>query len=479
MFVWSVISPPGGLVSDLCDLSVRSLAAELTNGNVSSVDVCRAFLERIQASVRINAVVFLNEEAVLSEAAAADAARARGVDSPLLGIPFSVKDSLAVRGWPWRSGSFAREDVIAVEDATVVERLRSRGAIPLCKTATPEYTWSAQTNSALHGRTNNPYDLTRSAGGSSGGEAALHGVHGAPFGIGTDGFTSIRVPAHFCGSVGLRPTAGVISEAGTWPSTKQTGMGDISTAGPMGRYAEDLDLMLAAIAGPDIADPFVHPLSPRGGQVNFSDLSVGVLPAHPGCTPGTLAAIKAAASGLERRGARIVELQPWSTDDAVELAFALMAPDGGVRARRNLESARGRHTQEFNELLTSLASGRMDIDGYLKTLERLAAFRTQVRRSVSAVDIALVPVASGPAPLHDRLPGDDGEEYDVNGFAHGFAIALAGVPSAVVPVVMEGAVPVGVQIVGSAHQDYFVLDIADAVQQETLTNISAPTAWWA
>lgn len=461
----------------LTDLPVRALLAELNAGSTSSVEICRAFLDRIAQAESVNAVVFVDPDQVLRAAAEADRARAAGRIAPLLGIPFSVKDSLAVAHWPWRSGSYARQHVVADRDATVVARLRDSGAIPMCKTATPEYTWSAQTHSALHGRTKNPYDLARSPGGSSGGEAALHALHGAPFGLGTDGFTSIRVPAHFCGSAGLRPTAGVVSEAGTWPATKQTGMGDISTTGPMGRYAEDLDLLLSVIAGPDVEDPFVHPLTGRGAPVDFGRLTVGVLPAVPGCTPGTVAAIAAAADVLANRGASVVQLEPWSTEEAVELAFALMAPDGGARARHNLAAAQGHHTQEFADLLTALELGRMDIDAYLLTLDRLASYRRGIRRSVSAVDVAIVPVAAGPAPLHDRLPGDDQAEYDVDGFAHGFAIALAGLPSAVVPVQMEGSLPVGVQLVGSTHQDYRILDIAAAVQQDRRNVIPSPTAW--
>ena len=466
-------------MTEIFDRPVRELLGSLEAGSMSSEELCRAFLSRIDQSSKLNAVVFVDEEQVLAEARRADKARQQGVQQPLLGIPFSVKDSLAVAGWPWRSGSFARAHVVAETDATAVARLRARGAIPLCKTSTPEYTWSAQTHSALHGRTNNPYDLSRSPGGSSGGEAALHAVHGAPFGLGTDGFTSIRVPAHFCGSAGLRPTAGVISEAGTWPTTKQTGMGDISTTGPMGRFAEDLDLILAAIQGPDVEDPFVHPLRPAGERVSIAGLTVGLLPSHAvsGCTSGTYAALSTAANILEQGGATVRELAPWSTDEAVDLAFALMAPDGGARARRNLEPAEGKHTEEFSKLLDTLAQGRMDIDGYLATLDRLASFRRQVRRSVSAVDVAVVPVASGPAPLHDRLPGDDSENYDVNGFAHGFAIALAGLPSAVVPVCMENGLPVGLQFVGGPHTDYSVLDVATAVQRQTSQAIPKPTAW--
>jgi amidase len=466
-------------MKELVDFSVRELLALMNSRQVSSVDICREFLQRINESESINAVVFVDSESVLADAQAADRARAQGNSMPLLGIPFSVKDSIAVAHWPWRSGSYARESVIADRDATTVARIRSRGGIPLCKTATPEYTWSAQTNSALHGRTNNPYDLVRSAGGSSGGEAALHAVHGAPFGLGTDGLNSIRVPAHFCGSAGLRPTAGVISEAGTWPLTRQTGMGDISTIGPMGRFAGDLDLLLEAISGVDPEDPFVHPLGGAKTTDAIAGMSVGVLPSSSlvGCSSATLSAITSSVAEFEALGAHMVELKPWDTSVAVELAFALMAPDGGAKARRNLAGASGRHTQEFADLLISLEAGRVDIDGYLSTLEWLTAYRGGVRKSLMAVDFAILPVANGSAPLHDRLPGNDDTDYDVSAFAHSFAIALAGVPSAVVPVGMDGALPIGVQLVSNAHEDSHVLRLASALQDARSSFVLAPTAW--
>lgn len=462
-------------MDELLRMPVRELLNAMRAGDVSSVQICTTFLDRLEQSHAINAVVFLDRAEVLNAASEADARRQRGATEPLLGIPFSVKDSIAVAGWPWRSGSYARADVTAEADATAVARLRAAGAIPLCKTATPEYTWSAQTHSALHGRTCNPYDLQRSPGGSSGGEAAVHAVRGAPFGLGTDGFTSIRVPAHFCGTAGLRPTAGVVSEWGTWPTTKATGMMDISTTGPMGRFAEDLDLLLDCLAGPDPRDPFVHPLPRHQTAVT----RVGVLPnaALGGVSPGTVRALQIARDALADQGAQIVTIEPWSIDTAVELAFALMAPDGGRRARENLAAAQGRHTEEFANLLDSLQGGRMDIDQYLQTVQRLTDFRAGIRLSLAEVDIALAPVAAGSAPLHDRLPGSDDDAYDVQGFAHAFAIALAGVPSVVVPMCMEGPVPVGIQVIGSAHTDYTVLRAATDLQRHTAAQIPEPTAW--
>lgn len=472
---------------DLVDLPVRELITLMASNQVSSEEICAAFLTRISESASINAVVHTDSHDVLQQARNADAQRKNGNKDPLLGIPFSVKDSIAVAGWPWRSGSHARADVIAKKDATTVARLRSQGAIVLCKTTTPEYTWSAQTNSDLHGRTNNPYDLARSSGGSSGGEAALHAVHGAPFGLGSDGFNSIRVPAHFCGSVGLRPTSGVVSEAGTWPTTKQTGMLDISTIGPMGRYAQDLDLLLMHITGCDPDDPFVHPLGhtayTNGGseetEIAVRGFTIGILPerALSSVTPGTRIALDLARDVFRGKGAHIMELEPWDTSLAVDIAFGLMAPDGGALARANLEPAQGRHTAEFRDLLDSLQSRKSSIDEYLNTMNRLREYRTKIRRSIAGVDIALVPVASGPAPLHDRLPGSDSADYDVEGFAQSFAIALSGMPSAVVPVYMEADLPVGIQLVGNPHRDFTVLTAARSLQNATAANILPPQAW--
>jgi amidase len=464
---------------DLIDLPVRKLLALMHSRETSSEEICTAFLARIESSSIINAVVHVDAEEVLAQARSADRNRRSGNDSPLLGIPFSVKDSIAVADWPWRSGSYARENIIADKDATAVSRLRAAGGIPICKTATPEYTWSAQTHSELHGRTNNPYDLERSPGGSSGGEAALHAVHGAPFGLGSDGFNSIRVPAHFCGTAGLRPTAGVVSEAGTWPTTKQTGMGDISTIGPMGRYAEDLDLILDLIAGVDPEDPFVHPLVRQRQSLKRKRIKVGVLPssALKSNSPRTRMALEVAAQTFQDQGAELVEISPWDSSLAVDLAFGLMAPDGGALVRINTATAQGRHTEEFGGLLESLRSKRSTIDQYLEALKRLKEYRGVIRRTVSEIDVALVPVASGPAPLHDRLPGSDSDDYDVEAFAQAFAIALSGLPSCVVPTAMEGHLPVGVQLVGNPHHDFEVLLAAQQLQSSVAGNITQPNAW--
>src|SRR5262249_25572051 len=153
----------------------------------------------------------------------ADAALRAGERRPLLGLPVTVKDNLAAVGMPWTTGSVARAGVMPDADSTAVARLRAARAIVVAKTNVPEYTWACETENALHGRTVNPFDPARTPGGSSGGEAALIGAGASIFGIGTDGGGSIRVPCHYCGIVGLRPTAGLVAETGCWPSTRDTG----------------------------------------------------------------------------------------------------------------------------------------------------------------------------------------------------------------------------------------------------------------
>lgn len=463
----------------LLGLSAVDQAAAIRAGQTTAEALAEATLARIHQASALNAVVHVDVDAVRADARDADARIRAGDPAPLLGVPFSVKDSIAVRGWPWRSGSYARESVVADEDATAVARLRAAGAVPVCKTATPEYTWSAQTSSALHGYTNNPYDLQRSTGGSSGGEAAIHAVGAVAFGLGTDGFCSIRVPAHFCGSTGLRPTAGVVSEAGTWPPTRTTGMLDISTTGPMAHSASDLGPILAIIAGTDPRDPFVHPLGGSADARVGERLVIGVLPpqACGPVSPGTSRALADAAEHFAALGAELRPVEPWTTVGAVDLAFRLMAPDGGRAARARLAAADGRHTDEFAGLLASLDERSLTIDEYLQTLDDWAALRTAVRSSLLGFDAVIAPVASGPAPLHDRLPGDDAEASDNTAFDHSFAIAMAGVPSAVVPVTMESGLPVGVQLLASPHRDLALASIAGILHRMTARGIDRPTDW--
>lgn len=458
--------------------TASELVAELRARAVSSRELAERYLGRCEEANRtLNAVAHLDPDATLAAADRADRALAAGETGALLGLPLSVKDSIAVAGWPCRSGSWARYDHVPEADATVVARLRAAGAVFLCKTNVPEYTWSTETDNAIQGRTNNPYDLERTSGGSSGGEAALHAVEASPAGVGSDGLCSIRLPSHFCGTVGLRPTVGLVPETGVWPTTKDTGMLDMSTVGPMGRAVEDLELLLRVIAGPDDVDPFVAAsaigdparVDPAGLRVGFYG-DDGVAPA----TVGTVSAVTGAAAALASLGAAVEEATPPPLGDAVEIAFAMMAADGGARARADLAPAAGRHVRQVTHLLAALAPLALSAEGFFALVRRWSALRSVLRRFVERYDVVLCPVAAGPAPRHGRRPSDDGDLTDYAEYGYSFAYAIAGVPGAVVPAGMERGLPVGVQVLAGPYRDHVALAVAGALERELAGAVSPP-----
>jgi amidase len=455
------------MLNEFSLLSASSLVAGLHRRDFSSHELCEHYLEVIEATKQLNVVVHTNPDDVLAAAEEADRALARGERGRLLGLPVSIKDSIAVAGWPARSGSRAREHHVPNIDATAVKRIRNAGGIILCKTAVPEYTWSTETDSHIHGRSLNPYDLARTPGGSSGGEAALHAVGGAPLGVGSDGLNSIRVPAHYCGTVGLQPTAGLVPESGVWPSTRDTGMLDFSTLGPMGRFVDDLELMLGVIAGPDYLDPYscveFHYLEtmPRPKV-----LTVGWWAQAPGfpVTPGTAAAVAEGAELLKSGGHNVEQIEPWSLTGVVELAFSMMGADGGAQARADLSGARALHSEQMSSLLFELAQIKLTAGDFLGLMSKSHEVRTRIRRELSKYDVVLTPVCAGPAPLHGCRPIDGCSPQSYDDFAHAFLIAIAGVPSVSVPVTSELGLPVGIQVISSPYRDLTALDAARAIE---------------
>jgi Asp-tRNA(Asn)/Glu-tRNA(Gln) amidotransferase A subunit family amidase len=458
--------------------TARELVAALAAREVSSRELAERYLARIElVNPSLNAAIHVDPEATLAAADEADRALRAGDRRSLLGLPLSIKDSIAVAGRPCLSGSYAREGNIPQRDATVVARLRAAGAVVLCKTNVPEYTWSAETDNAVFGCTNNPYDLLRTPGGSSGGEAALHAVDASPAGIGSDGLSSIRVPAHFCGTVGLRPTVGLIPETGAWPSTRDTGMLDMATLGPMGRAVEDVAMLLPVIAGPDGVDPFVS-ASPIGDfrAVDVSALRVGYLLEDPVApvTPGTRSAIADAAKALADAGAAVEEATAPSLADVPDRGFRMMAADGGARFRADLVPAGGRHVPQVTWLMDMLRPFALTAEGFFDLMGAWMALRSELRGFVARYDAVLCPAAAGPAPLHRCRPSDDGELTDYADYVYAFAFAIAGVPGAVVPVAMERGTPIGVQVLAPAYRDHVALAVAAVLERALSPRVPTP-----
>src|SRR5215467_7061994 len=206
-------------MDELIYSSATSLARAIREKQVSSHEVVEAYIHRIEAvNPRLNAVVQLTADTALARAKQADVALARReINGPLHGVPITIKDSFDTEGIISTAGTKGRVSFIPQQDATAVARMRAAGAIILGKTNLPELSLAYESNNLIYGRTNNPYDLSRTPGGSSGGESAIIAAGGSPLGLGTDGFGSIRLPAHFCGIAGLKPTAGRVPYTGLLP----------------------------------------------------------------------------------------------------------------------------------------------------------------------------------------------------------------------------------------------------------------------
>jgi Asp-tRNA(Asn)/Glu-tRNA(Gln) amidotransferase A subunit family amidase len=449
--------------------SATEALAGLDRREVSSRELTASLLARIEeVQPLLNAAVHVAGEEALAAAEEADRARAAGDARPLLGLPLTIKDSLAARGMPWCSGSCAREGVVADRDATVVARLRAAGAIVLAKTNTPEYTWSYETENVPFGRTDNPYDPARTAGGSSGGEAALLAVGASVAGVGTDGFGSIRVPSHYCGTVGLRPTAGLVPETGVWPTTRDTGMLDMSCVGPMARRVADLELLLPFMAGADGVDPFVSATAAvRSEELDAKTLRVGFYVedgiARP--TDGTAAAVRLAGEQLAGLGASVEEVEVPSLDGMTDLAFGMMAADGGARARADLAPAQGRHVPQMSWLLEDLRSRELSGTEFFDLVRAWAEMRARIRALVAPFDVVLCPVVAGTAPLHGCTPGTDLPLEDYTAFSYVQTFSVAGLPAAVLPVGVEGGLPIGVQIVANPAHDHVALFVAGELER--------------
>jgi amidase len=318
------------------------LAALIRDGDVSSVEAVEACLERIAAvNDRLNAVVAFADDAV-TRAVAADASRARGEpQGPLHGVPFTLKDSIDTAGVVTTAGTIGWRERVPDRDATVAARLKDAGAILLGKTNTPEFTWSDETDNDVYGRTSNPYDLTRTPGGSSGGAAAIVAAGGSTFDIGSDTGDSIRQPAHVCGIAGIKPTQGRVPRTGHWPGFAGI-TATLQQLGPLARRVDDLALLLPIIAGPDGIDPHVAPVALGDpGAVDVAGLRVVAFTDNglrrP--TPDTVATVEAAAAALAGAGARIDWRVPSGLADAYGTWDRLIQDDGHAWLKRLIDAA--------------------------------------------------------------------------------------------------------------------------------------------
>lgn len=439
--------------------SASAMAKAIRARQVSSVEVVNACLKQIdKVNPALNAIVMFARERALKEAAAADAKLARRESvGPLHGVPMTVKDSFDTEGVISTAGTIGRKNFVPKKDATAVARLRRAGAILLGKTNTPEITAGEETTNAVYGRTNNPYDVRRTPGGSSGGPAAIVAAAGSPFDIGSDTTDSIRGPAHFCGITGLKPSAGRVPRTGHIISYASGAMDSWTQVGPLARYVEDLEMLLRVMAGPDWQDPTVGDV-PLGAaiRVDLKKLRVAFYVDNGirACTAETIQAVRKAAQTLGTVVLQVEERRPPAVERTADVADAVMIASFDGLASRVLTKA-GTRTNDLSSdprRLPGRSAAELD-----ESLVQLDLFRSAMLSFMENHDVILCPANAFPALPH----GHQADDEHVLDSTYMTTFALTGWPVCVVRVGSspEG-LPIGVQVVGRPWRDDVVLAVA-------------------
>ncbi|MGD0910297.1 MAG: amidase [Terracidiphilus sp.] len=447
--------------------AVRQLEL-LRGGKISVAELAEAHIRQVERlEPQLNAFADFGSERVRTQAKLLDAFD--GERGALHGLPVTVKSSIATAGYRCEIGSLLHRGDIPREDAVVVARLRAAGALILGTTNCPEFLMAYETANLLHGRTNNPWDLERSPGGSSGGESAAIAAGLSAAGLGSDSGGSVRVPAHFTGICSLKPTPGRIPGRGHLPPCVGP-FSILGAMGPMARTMADVQLMFRALAGHDPADPVSPPIELR--EPSLDDLrsyTVGVF-ADDRLVPvtrETRAAVDAAAQALREAGFRVEPFRPRTLEQLRKLWWKFFVQCGAMFYEPEIRGKRDRLSPIFNEFLSiAEAAGPLTSTELLNAWAELDLLRAMTLEEMKDHPVLLCPVASVPAFRHGErswtIDGQTVEYLDAWSFTQWFN-ALA-CPAAVVPVGSspEG-LPIGVQIAARPFEDEIAIGIAAIV----------------
>jgi Asp-tRNA(Asn)/Glu-tRNA(Gln) amidotransferase A subunit family amidase len=455
-------------------LSAREIAAQIRGKAVSPVEVARAHLDRIERlNPRLNAFVDCRPELVLGQARDAEKAILGGDDlGPLHGVPVSIKSSIDVAGHRCEAGTRLRAGRIALEDAPLVGRLRAAGAVILGVTNAPELLMAWETDNLLYGRTNNPWNLSRTSGGSSGGEAAAIAAGLSAGGVGSDGGGSIREPAHFCGICGLKPTPGRIPSTGHFPKSGGP-FALLGVVGPMARTVEDLRILFEVMAGWDDGDPGAAPVEVREFHetaVRATNIGFFEDDGRTPVTEETREAVRHAALILMSCGFHIDVFRPEGLEEARQLWWEFFGRAGGMILGPMLRG----HESELSPILrefqtwTNAAAAHTGESMLAAWLGR-DMVREQILLQMRKYPVLICPTAAIPAFRHGerewQVGGQTVKYLDAWSYCEWFN--LLGFPAAVVPMgYSEDGLPIGVQIVGRPWEEEVVLAVAAILEKE-------------
>lgn len=461
-------------MSELTFLSAVSMAEQIRHKKHSPVELVEAHLAQMERlHPRLNAFVQRDGERARAAAQAAERAVMCGDTlGPLHGVPISIKSSIEVAGLRCEAGTRLRAGFVATQDAPLVERLRAAGAIILGVTNTPELLMAWETDNLLYGRTNNPWDVSRTPGGSSGGEAAAIASGCSAGGVGSDGGGSIRVPAHFCGICGLKPTPGRIPASGHFPMSAGP-FALLGVVGPMARTMADVRVLFEVMQGEDDGDPSATPVPVRWPETeDLRKLRIGYFE-DDGRTPvtrETRLAVQSAAQALQRRGFAVSEFRPEGLETSRQLWWKLFGIAGGML----LKPMTYLHEAELSPILKEFsawvaAEKPHTAQSLLDTWAGRDLVRMQIFRQMREFPVLLCPVAAIPAFRHGErswtIDGHTVQYLDAWSYCEWFN--LLGMPAVVVPIGKSaGGLPIGVQIAGLPWQEEVVLSVAAELEAQ-------------
>ena len=440
-------------------LNLTDIVKAIKTRELSPVEVAEMFLERIERlNPALNAVVTIAPD-VIERARAAEAALMRGDEvGALHGVPVTIKDTIETAGLRTTSGSAVRADYVPSVDAPAVARLKAAGAIILGKTNAAEMAMDYTADNPVFGRTNHPLDPKLTPGGSSGGEAVAIATGMSPGGIGSDLAGSVRIPAHFCGIAGLKPTTGRVPGEGQFPpSTGPYGLGAV--IGPMARTVGDLRLLFRVLSGE------------HGSESELSGLRLawyaddGVVPV----TEETSAAVASAAGALADAGFTVEERRPPHVERGNELWLKLFSRASVVQLRQVYA---GRENEGGSFVSWRLATADQTppptLDQYITSWMERDRLREELLRWMETTPIIIAPVGATPAYEHDTLKVTvRGETFGTfRAFSYAQTFNVFDLPVVTVPAGRSSdGLPIGVQIAGPPQADELVLAVAEIVEQ--------------
>ena len=441
----------------------------LRRGELSPLELAEAYIEQIERlNPSLNALIDFDAQRVRAQARALEAAS--GDRGRLYGLPITIKASIATAGYRCEVGSLLNRGYIPRENATVVERAQRAGALILGTTNCPEFLMAYETDNRLYGRTANPWDLARTPGGSSGGEASAVAAGLSAAGFGSDSGGSVREPAHFTGICALKPTPGRIPGRGHLPACDGP-FATFGAIGPMARTVRDVALLFITLSGQDPLDPVSAPVALRNESLeDLKRVPIGVFE-DDGLVPVTAEtrqAVRDAASALTSQGFHVRPFRPQALEEARQLWWKFFVRCGATLFEASAVGREAELSPTFLDFLeiahrepplsaTELLSAWMDLD----------RVRRMLLAEMESYPILLCPVCAIPAFKHGerawQVEGKPLHYMDAMRFTQWFN--LLGAPAAVVPVghSAEG-LPIGVQIAGRPYEDERVLGIAAAIE---------------